>query len=412
MDIQLRPIQPDEFLAFARADSMGFGGQIDGEEDLKELEDERPIFEFDRSLAARDGERIVGTGGIFTFQLTVPGHITVPAAGVSWISVLPTHRRRGILTSIMRRQLADVKQGNEPLAILWASESIIYGRFGYGTATLSVQYELDPRHGRFARSFNDQGGMRFVDKEEAVATLAPIYENTRLLHPGALTRRPEWWPYRMRDRERSRRGFSARFVVVHETTGGEPDGYVTYRVKESWEGGFPGNTLRIVELIAANPDAYAALWQYLVSVDLMGKIEFSGTLEEPLRWLLADSRRLCAKQIGDGLWVRLVDIPAALAGRRYLTEDRLVFDVTDTVVPENSGCYQLEGSPNGAECKRTSIDADLALDVADLGATYLGGVSFGALARANLVREMSPGALRRANLMFASETEPYCETGF
>lgn len=412
MEIELRPIEPDEFLSFGRAASLGFGGHIEDEEEIKDFEDERKLFEFDRSLAALDGKRIVGTGEIFSFQLTLPGQTTVAAGGVSWITVLPTHRRRGILTRIMRRQFEDVRQRQEPVAILWASESIIYGRFGYGIATLGVEYSITSRHGRFATPPEDSGTVCFVDKDAAGGLLPPIYDRARLLHPGAITRSPEWWEMRLRDSKRSRQGFSAFFIVLHQSTEGEPDGYVMYRIKESWEGGFPGNTLRHNGLVALNPAAYAALWRFVLNIDLVETVEFFGTLDEPLRWLLADPRRLRATRMGDALWVRLVDIPAALSARCYMNTDRLVLEVTDAFLPENSGRYALEGGPDGATCERTDEDADLALQVADLGSTYLGGVDFSVLARAGRVRELSPNALRRADLMFAAEVTPYCETGF
>lgn len=412
MDIQLRPVESDEFLTFARSAAMGFGEQFDGEEDLRELEDERPLFEFDRSLAAFDGDAIVGTGGIFSFRLTVPGPTTVPAAGVTWIAVLPTHRRRGILTSMMSRQLADVRERGEPLAILYASESIIYGRFGYGLASSQMRLEIEPRYGAFARSPELTGRVRFIDKEAAASILPPVFDRVRQQRPGEIGRRQEWWDLTLKDSKQSRRGMSPLFIAVHESSEGDVDGFVTYRTKSNWENGFPANTLNIREVVAGTPRAYAGLWHFCLNVDLMQKVETRGPVDEPVRWMLADPRRLQVPGYGDGLWARLVDIPAALAGRRYLTEGGLVIEVTDPFCPENDGCYRLEGGPDGAQCAATTGSPDLALQVADLGALYLGGSWPSTLARAGRIEERATGALRRADSMFASARAPYCSTGF
>ncbi len=407
MTISLRPIAPDELNAFHSAASAAFA-----ESPEDEVDELRALIEWDRTLAAFDGGRIVGTGILLTFELTVPGGTAVPAGGVTWIGVLPTHRRRGILTSIMRRQLSDVRERGEFLAMLYASESIIYGRFGYGIATNQYRLQIEPRFGQFARSPAITGRVELIDKDEARTVLPALWEQHRLVQPGALTRSEAYWQYSLRDRESDRDGASILYFVVHRTDSDEIDGCVSYRVKHHWEHGFANNTMRTRNLITLTPQARAALWDYLLHHDLVNNIEAYTVEDEPLRWMLADPRRLRMDGPQDGLWIRLIDIPAALSARRYQVEDQLVIEVVDAFCPENSGCYRLEGGPDGAECCRTSSDPDLSLQVADLGATYLGGVRFDTLARAGRVEEGTSGALRRADLMFASSRMPVCATGF
>jgi predicted acetyltransferase len=382
------------------------------EDDFKEIEGEREIFEFDRSLAAFDGPEIVATGLIFSFILTLPGAQTVPAAGVSWITVSPTHRRQGILTRIMGQQLDDAQARGEPLAILWASESIIYGRFGYGAASTQHNFAIDPRHGALQHQPPIDGRVRFVERERMAEVLPPIYDRYRVQQPGALTRSKGYWNLRLRDLPRHRHGASPNFALIYEGADGTPEGYALYRIKDNWELGFARNKLSINELVSTTPAARAALWRFCLQVDLIGEVTSYGAPDEALRWMLADPRRLTTKSHGDNLWVRLIDIPTALSARRYATEDRLVIGVRDNFRPDNSGAYLLEGSAAGAICRSTDKDPDIEVEVADLGAAYLGGMRFSTLAQAGRVRECTAGSLRRADLLFATERDPLCITDF
>jgi len=410
MDYEIRAVSKDEFPAFALAGEMGFGSASVSDEDLAEF---IKTIEFDRTMAVFDGTEIVGTGAAFSFQMTVPGLTTVPAAGVTWITVLPTHRRRGILRRMMQHQLTDVRRRGEPLAILLASESVIYGRFGYGLSTTQARYEIEPRHGTFGRAPESPGRVSIIDKERAKEIVPAVYDRARRLQPGALTRPPEWWDLYLSDPERHRNGQGARFYVIYESRAGQVDGYCAYRVKQNWDDGFPQSQLTLGHLETTTAQARAGLWRYLLNVDLVTSIRtVSFPIDEPLRWMLADPRRLRVTEHGDFLWTRLVDIPAALSGRRYPTEDRLSFEVVDEFLPDNSGRYQLEGGPDGATCKRGRARPDLTLQVTDLGAAYLGAVHFTTLARAGRVVENTAGALRRADLMFATEPAAYCATDF
>jgi predicted acetyltransferase len=409
MDYSTRPITAEEIPAFVRADSAAYGNQP-SDADLAMW---RLVLELDRSLAVFEGERIVATAGAVSFDLTLPGLTTLPVAGVTWVGVVPTHRRRGLLTALMRRQLADVRARGEALAVLTASESVIYGRFGYGLATSLLNVEIDRRHSAFARRWDDAGKLSLIDHERAMTLLPALYERVRQRQPGALTRGPEWWRFSMHNPTKPAEGAGARFYVIHEDDAGEVDGAATYRVASHWEHGLSANTLIVRNLITSSAEARAALWQYCFGLDLVQTIRAIGLpVEEPLRWMLADPRRLRVSSLVDNLWLRVIDVAVALAARRYAVAGGVVLEVSDGFCPENSGRYELEGSPEGASCQRTSRRADVALGVADLGAIYLGGVRLDTLARAGRVRELRAGALARADQLFATDTAPYCDTDF
>ncbi len=407
-DIELRRINKDEVPAFARTFGVSFGWDADDEEDMKFWE---WVQSLGRSLAAFDDGRIVATAGIIPFQLTLPGGTQAPTGGVTAISVLPTHRRRGILRSFMRHQIEDMREQGEATGILWASESIIYGRFGYGLATTQADLKIRRPHTAFDRAPSAARAVRLLEQDEAATTLPDIYDRFRRQVPGQIDRVPSWWDEFFRDSPQHRRGGSKRYYVVYQD--GEDEGYAAYRVKSEWLGGIPGATAQVADLVTTGSDAYTALCRYLLDLDLVDTISIHGRpLDEPLRWMLADPRRLRFEDVGDAIWLRVVDIPRALEGRRYMVDGCLRLRISDPFCPDNDGTYQLEGGPEGATCSRVEGDADLALDVADLGAAYLGGTPFSTLATAGRVEELSSGALRLADAMFASDVAPWCDHHF
>jgi predicted acetyltransferase len=407
MDVEIRASTDEEWPQFARAVERAFSDHPTQEA----VDAWRVVHEPPRSLAAVDGSEIVGTTGAFTMTLTVPGG-ELPMAGVTAVGVAATHRRRGILTAMMRRQLDDVRDLGEPLAGLWASEGSIYQRFGYGMATLSASIKIDRSRTQIFWPMETPGRLRLIDKDEALKQLPPIYERIRLERPGMLGRDQKWWEHLLVDLKDWRDGASALFFVLHETNEG-PDGYAQYRVKHhSWSESQGVNVLKARELIAANPQAYTALWRYCFDVDLIGRIDaWPRPVDEPLLYMLADPRRLNF-EVSDGLWLRLVDVPAALSARRYAESDALVFEVQDTFCQWNEGRYLLEGGPDGAECRSTDREPDLVVHAADLGATYLGGGSFPILRRAGRVVETSLGAVARAERMFTWDPKPWCPQVF
>lgn len=409
MDVDIRAIELEELEAYLRAIWTSFGEHPSAED----LASERDREELDRALAAFDQGQIVGATRASSTQLTLPGLASASAAAVTAVGVLPTHRRRGILRSMMRRQLADVRDRGEPVAILGASESLIYGRFGYGMATRSARYEIDVSHAAWLGDPAWSGRVRLVDRDEATKVLPDLFDRVRRQRPGEIDRSPGWWSEYFRDSEHERRGSGPWFFVVYESASGSLEGYASYRMKHGWAEGFSQTVLRISDWAALGPEAYAALWDYCLHVDLVTQVATDlRPLDEALTWMLADPRRLRTTSVRDDLWVRLVDLPAALAARRYQSEGSLVVGASDAFFPENEGRYLLEGGPEGAECRRTDADPDLTLSVADLGASYLGGARFRLLARAGRVEESTPGALSRADAMFACNPEPWCATRF
>jgi predicted acetyltransferase len=336
----------------------------------------------------------------------------LPTAGVTWVSVKPTHRRRGILGQMMRRQLSDVRERGESIATLWASESIIYGRFGYGLAADTVELEIERTRTAINHEPPSSGRVRFIDRDQALASWPAIYDAVRAAHPGLHSRTEAWWKDKAlpeQDRQGGG-GFSGRFFVQYEEEG-RPLGYVRYRVRGGGENGLANGTLAVQELMAATDGAYAALWRYVFGVDLVGTIVARlRRSDEPLRYMLADPRRLLRRP-GDSLWVRLVDPVVALEARRYAAEGRVVLDVRDTFCPWVEGRFELEGGPDGARCRASQAEPDLTLTAADLGAAYLGGARFSTLSRAGRV-EGDVKALRRADTMFSWEPPPWCPEVF
>jgi predicted acetyltransferase len=406
---EIRALDEHEFVLLPQVFGTAFGFQP-SEQDIERW---RSTSELDRTLAAFDGDQVVGTAGAHSFELTVPGARQIAAAGVTAVSVRTTHKRRGILTSLMRRQLTDVLERGESVAILLASESVIYGRFGYGLSTSHIATEIDPHHGAFARPFTDPGRLRQVDKDGAAKVLPGLYDASRKRSAGDIDRSGAWWEVYFKDNEHDRQGASPRFFVVHESAKGKADGYLAYRVKDDWRHQIPSNEIRIDGLVADDPVTYAALWRYALDIDLAGSVTAWGRpVDEPLRWLLKDPRRLRTTVQADFLWTRIVDVPTALAARRYATDGALVIDVDDAFLGVGTGRFALAGGPVEASCRATKKKADLAMTIEDLGAIYLGGHAPSTLARGGRIEEKTKGALARADAMFLTHPAPFCRTGF
>jgi len=362
---------------------------------------EGSVFEPERSIVAVDGEQVVGHAAAYTRELTVPGAI-VPAAHVSLVGVLPTHRRRGLLSQMMKRQLGEIAAaGREPLAVLWASETAIYPHFGYGMAAQVMRIDAMTRElGPPALPTDGyEGKLRLVKPVEAIGDFAKVYEQLRGARVGWSSRDERWWKFVLDDLESQRSGATERYGVVHDTPHG-PTGYALWRSKDGWEAHGPNGETQIREVIAADPQTYAALWRFLLTLDLTRSAR-AGYLavDEPLPHLVSEPRRLGAT-LSEALWVRVVDVAGALAARRYLTPVDLVFEITDPLLPGNTGRWRLTGGPDSATCARTTDPADLACTVLELGAAYLGGTSLATLAAAGRVREITAGSAAAASAAF------------
>ena len=408
MDVEIRPVTVEEWPEYLRAEHIPFGVQISDEE----MKYQSQRFGQWNTLAAFENGRIVATAGDWDMQLTIPGGREVHAPGVTAVGVLPTHRRRGLLTSLMRRQLDDYRGRGEPVATLLAAESVIYGRYGYGWATTSAAAELDRVHGVFREAATTDARLVLLDKAEAAKVLPDVFEHVRRLQLGEVTRPDGWWEQFLRDPEWARdEGGSELFHVSCRV--GDDAGFASYRLKENWGDNIPQYALLVNQMMGTSPPVRAALWRYLLDVDLVSTVRFENIpVHEPVRWMLRDPRRLRTRTVADWLWVRLVDVAPALEARRYRVADRLVLDVVDGFLPENEGRYDLEAGPDGARCRRAGGHADLRLSVAELGSAYLGGVSLASLAAAGWVEECTSGAVARADLMFGSDDPPWCSTDF
>lgn len=409
MTLELRPIVAEEFADWGRVAERSFGQHIDDEA----IEQYRPLTELDRTIAVFDGGQIVATAGAHTYELTVPGPAVVPAAGVTMVAVRASHRRRGLLTRMMEHQLDDVAGRGEPLAILTASEAGIYGRFGYGLASQHAMYAVDTRHGRFLHPPELRGRYRELDAAEAEKVFPGVHDRARRLTPGDITRSARRWTHWFLDPVRERHGGSARFYVVYESPAGEAEGYLAYRFGGDWKDGIPDHEVSVNDLVATTDEAYAALWRYALDLDLVNQVTAWGRpLDEPLRWLLADPRHLRTRLVSDFLWVRVLDVPAALQARDYGAEDSLVLAVDDGFLGRAAGTYRLDAGPEGATCSATTAEPDISLDVTSLGCLYLGGIGAIALTRAGRIVEHRFGAAQRADALFRRGPLPHCTIGF
>ncbi|MFE0672237.1 GNAT family N-acetyltransferase [Streptomyces sp. NPDC058867] len=409
-EIDLRPLRPEQWDGWYDVLLRAFGGVPEPSE---ERELYRELTQFDRSLAAWDGDRCVGSAGAFRFGVTVPGGASVPAAGVTMVGVAATHRRRGILSSMMRRQLDDVRSWGEPLAVLTASEPAIYGRFGYGTGTLQLNADIDTSRVRLAvPDGTDAVRLRYAEPKDAVEACEAVYAALVPARPGMLARvRPGWERVGVLDPTDRRDGASPLQCVIAERDGA-PVGYARYAVKPEWDVSGPQGTVVLHELAGLDPAAQAALWRFLFDIDLTTTLKVYGRpVDEAWQYQVSDIRR-CRPRLKDALYVRLVDVGAALAARTYQAPVDVVLEVEDAFCPWNAGRWRLSGDPKGASCEPTRDTPDLALSVRELGSAYLGGVSLTALAAAGRVRELRPGALEEASVGFASAVAPWMPHGF
>jgi predicted acetyltransferase len=403
--IEIRSIADEEFRPWLDAVESAFGEQLTE----AQHEEARRFFERERVLAAFDGDRCVGGGGALTFQLSVPGGAQIGAAGVTAVGVMPTHRRRGILRRFMRLLLDDARQRGEPVAILWASEGVIYQRFGYGAASVNGSFDMPIRRAAFRLASEPVGSWRLVDASEAARTFPPIYEAVMRETPGFYARHADWWTDVLADPEHRRRGASAKFYALHERDG-SPAAYAMYRIKHEWSTGRDEsrNEVRVLEALAVDPAAMREVWRYLLGIDLMDRLVVRlGPPDQPLLLQLAQPE-LLGLRINDGLWLRLLDVPTALSRRGYADDGELVLEVEDAFMPEVGGRFRLTVRGGAGRAEATTDDADMVLETNDLASVYLGGFSFADLARAGRTRELRPGARERADRMFSTPVAPWC----
>ncbi|WP_327000342.1 GNAT family N-acetyltransferase [Dactylosporangium sp. NBC_01737] len=370
-------------------------------------------FEMDRGLLAvtADG-RPVGTAAAYSFELTLPGEILAPAAGISAVGVLPSHRRQGVLTAMMRHQLTELRARGEFLGVLLASEAPIYGRFGYGPATYTGRITVARHQGALAAlrapgqadataadtgTTSDSGSVEVMRRAECGEILEEVYDRYRRAQPGALSRPHRWWTLGAGQPPITQ---APRYIAVHRNADGVPDGYASYSLSDG--------ILTVDETIATDDAVSTALIGFLLGHDLVTQVAFKHFPPgHPLRWQLADFRAAQVSSDSDWLWVRLLDVPQALTARGWFTDGELVLDVDDPFLGEHHR-YLLTVRDGKAGCVSTDRDPDLSLDVRDLGSIYLGGTAPSTLVRAGHVRAHRPDAATRADILFHADRHPHC----
>jgi predicted acetyltransferase len=358
----------------------------------------------ERTVGVREDGALVATGCVLPRELTVPGG-TVPAAGVSAIGVIPGHTRRGHLAKMMRLLLDDAHTAGETVAMLWASEGAIYGRFGFGIATRAVRYDIQLDRVALRRDVTPPDVLPSVRAaDDALEPMRAVHDRVRLSRPGMLDRSGAWWDRRIYDPEHRRDGAGPLRAVVQGGSDGEPAGYALYAAKMSWDDLGPAGSVTVRELVAETPEARTGLWRFLLGLDLVRTLQWRLAPDhDPLTHVLAGGDAV-NRRAGDGLFVRLLDVGAALSARTYAADVDVVLEVDDPFCPWNSGRHRLRDG----RCERTDDPADLALGAEALGSIYLGGTPLTALAGAGRVRELQPGALLEAAMAFRGPVEPWC----
>ena len=418
MAATVRRLEAGEELAFIKSVRVPFfEASTGGAEDEASDRRNSARIETQRAFVVEDRGQFVGNSIVRTMDLTVPSAPgrqcpIVPMGGVSMVGVHPTHRRRGFLSQMMGRMLDDCRSRDEPIAGLIASESIIYGRFGFGLSTDAAEYELEASRSAFSRPVPEIQ-LRVVEKDEATKLLPDLWEQNRTGHAGEPNRTPQFWDDIFEDRPEDRGGAGAHFFAICD------DGYVSYRARENGSV-LLGDFVDVIvdEICSANPESEAALWRFVLDLDLVDKVTFRRRrVAEQVRWRLKDPRRLRAVHVYDRLYVRILDVPAALERRGYRTEGRLVVDLLPADAgPEGDpavGIWSLEAGPDGSQCRPAAgAQPDLRMQVTDLGSLYLGGVNASTLAAAGRVEELSAGSLGVADRLFAASPPPLTVTGF
>lgn len=403
--MEIRPIGEAEIPAFRRIVSRAFGGDATDDEESRQRFAEQ--VDLARTYTAFDDSDMVATGASFTFDVSLPGAHTAPLGGLSMVAVVPTHRRRGLLNRIMATHFDDCRQRGEPLSGLWASESSIYGRYGYADAAPIMDGSFDTRTVGVPPG---PDATRLVDVETAAQLFPEVYEEVWRQRPGRLSRTAAWWEHRhMRDPEAWRDGATERRHVVAYRSG-KPVGYTTYRQKSNWDDNVPNGAVMVGEVVAVDNAAALSLWSLVASVDLYPNVEFRHVpLDFDLVRQVANPRAI-KRQLLDGMYVRVLDVPSALEARGYAETESLVIEVADANGIAG-GVFRLDASPQGTACAPSSAEPDVTLDVASLAALYLGAPGAASLARVGKIRG-DASAVRRFGALMLSDAAPCCAEVF
>lgn len=405
MGVEIREVAPGDLADLRRTVAIAFGQDPDPVEE----ERDRRLVEFDRNRGAFEGTRLVGAAGAYSFDLTIPGGVA-PTAGVSNVTVLPSHRRQGLMRTMMTELLADARRRGDLLAALWSSEKPLYGRFGYGVAGVTTHTVIDRFPLAPHRLAPEPTQVILIDSDAAKDALPPIFDRKRRQVPGMFARSPDWWELdTLADYPRHRKDASSYRYALALDRDSEAVGYAQYRTRGSWEGISIGVTVSLEEMIALTPQAYSGLWGFLVNQDLIQQLRAWNVPAETALHHLYDNFRE-SQTLSDGLWIRILDMEAALSARRYCVDGSLALEVFDPI-DQRARRYRLEASEGVGMCMATSDAPDLTLDMEDLGAGFLGRARFRRLAAFNRVSG-TPAACALADAMFDWYPQPWCQEIF
>ncbi|CAL9485258.1 GNAT family N-acetyltransferase [Streptomyces sp. enrichment culture] len=412
-DIAVRSLTDADTADWSRALNTGFLRTPSVSAD--EVADRGSYIDPGRTLGAFESGRCVATFRSFAQELTAVGGGVVAADAITNVTVSPTHRRRGLLSRMMERDLAAAKERGDVVATLIAAEYPIYGRFGFGPATWAAEWTVDVKRAgldpRWAGP-EDGGRIDLVEPED-VRKLGPeLYERVRSAQPGAVDRNERWWQVTTGAVRPERAAWTEPFFAVYRSAAGEVEGLVSYRSDDNWQAKQPHNTARVSWLVASSPAAQRALWHYLCSIDWITEVKSGWRApDDLLPLLLPDPRAARITTQADWLWVRILDVVRALEARTYEAEGELVLEVTD---PDglSAGRYLLRASAEGASCAGTGRQADLVLGVGELGALWLGDESAVRLAALGRVGEQRAGAARLADALLRTSRRPWCPDVF
>ncbi|WP_150245204.1 GNAT family N-acetyltransferase [Nocardiopsis quinghaiensis] len=394
---------PEALRVFAEALNIPVQEELRGER-------EHPVAEHERTLLALDGDRTVGTAMAHSFEMTMPGGPR-PVAGVTGVGVWPTHRRRGVLSALMRRQLADIRARGENLAALWASEGGIYGRFGYGVSSREMRASVQRVHARLRPDAprDPSLAVELVEPAQAREEMERLHRQALPSRVGQFSRSANWWSRMLTDKPGPGAG-RTRVALVRGPDGSR--GYALHRLLSPGESGLPQGQVMVRELVTTTPAARVALYEHLLERDLIAETVFESLPEDDaLSALLADPGRLVRHGF-DELWIRLVDVPGALSDRPYNLPVDTVLEVADRFAPWNAGRWRLRADAEGARVEATDAAPDLSLDVSHLGAAYLGRTSPTSFVDAGVATEHTPGVAARLGTALYAPRAPFCGTGF